>query len=254
MRILVSIDDTDQIKTEDLVEVISTGKLAGKLAAALEEKGWGKCEPVTRHQLLVHPDVPYTSHNSSMCFAADINPDNLDDIINYGGEFLKKEQAPGADPGLCVAVIDRLTKPGWLISFGYSAKNEVLTKDDAYGLAAELGIYLSEHGGTGDGVIGALAGAGLRLGGNDGRFRGKFNIKAENDIVTAKEIKAQTFIDIVRSIDDGKILDDEEHVLLGDTVKPVLLYGKAVLLVYPLEKSPGNVKWQTCSKPQLKGY
>lgn len=254
MRILVSIDDTDQLKTDDFVEVISTGKLAGKLADALEDKGWGKCKPVTRHQLLVHPDVPYTSHNSSMCFEAEISDDKLDDFINYGGDFLKREHAPGADPGLCVVVLDRLTKPGWLISFGYLAKNEVLNKDDAYSLAAELGIHLSEHGGTGDGVIGALAGAGLRLSGNDGRFRGKFKIKADNDIITVKEIRNRTFTDIVRNIEDGRILDDNERVMLGDTVKPVLLDNKAVLLVFPFENTALDTRWQTCSKLQIKGY
>lgn len=66
MRALICIDDTDNIDIKR-----GTGQLASLLAEEIEQKGWAKCEAVTRHQLFVHPDVPYTSHNSSMCFAAD---------------------------------------------------------------------------------------------------------------------------------------------------------------------------------------
>lgn len=238
-----------------MVEVISTGKLAGKIAEAIQEKGLGTCEPITRHQLLVHPDIPYTSHNSSMCFVVDAEENRLPDIISFAGHLLEKESAPGSDPGLCVAVIERLTKPGWLISFGYQAKNEVLNKDYAYGIAEELGVHLSEHGGTGDGIIGALAGAGLRLGGNDGRFQGKIKLKTQGEIVTVEDILSDTSIEIVKCIDDGLVLDDHEKVRLGDMVKAVMLDGKAVLLVTPVQNSDMfGANWQTCSKQQLKGY
>ena len=47
---------------------------------------------------------------------------------------------------------------------------------DAYLLAEQFPeLSLSEHGGTGDGVIGALAGVGLRLSGSDGRIKGKID-------------------------------------------------------------------------------
>ena len=62
MEILVCIDDTDNIESR------GTGELASMLADDLENNGWGLCRPVTRHQMLIHPDIPYTSHNSSMCF------------------------------------------------------------------------------------------------------------------------------------------------------------------------------------------
>ncbi|MEQ8175443.1 MAG: hypothetical protein ABRQ26_10305 [Syntrophomonadaceae bacterium] len=255
MRILISIDDTDQIKTEDMIEVISTGKLARKLAETIRKKGWGICEPVTRHQLLVHPDVPYTSHNSAMCFVAEAEENRLSDIICFATDYLAKESAPGSDPGLCVAVIERLTRPGWLISFGYQAKNEVLNKDYAYEIAQELGVHLSEHGGTGDGIIGALAGAGLRLGGNDGRFQGKIKLKAEGEIVTVDEICSHSVIEIVKCIDDGQVLNKYEKVVLGDMVKAVMMDAKPVLLVNPIQNNAMlGANWQTCSKKQLKCY
>ncbi|CFX39782.1 Uncharacterized [Syntrophomonas zehnderi OL-4] len=252
MKILVSIDDTDNIDVK-----WGTGELASMLAEDIKKRGWGKSEPVTRHQLLVHPDVPYTSHNSSMCFAADIDPARLRQLIEYASYFLEKERAPGSDPGLCVVEIDRLIRPGWLIAFGYSAKQEVLTKDYAYELAEELNIHLSEHGGTGDGIIGALAGAGLRLSGNDGRFRGKLKIKPENEVASVSEIltKSQTSIrvDLVKSLETGHILKKKEMVRLGETVKPVLLGGKSVLLVTPAVVDQ-EAAWITLSKTQLKEY
>jgi len=55
---------------------------------------------------------------------------------------------------------------------GRRATCSVLTKKEAYPLAEKLGIHLSEHGGTGDGVVGALAESGLRMTGNHCRFRG----------------------------------------------------------------------------------
>lgn len=254
MKILLSIDDTDAMKV-DGVEVRGTGELASMIRQTVEERGWGVCEPVTRHQLLVHPDIPYTSHNSSMCFAADIDADCLDELIAYCSEFLARESAPEADPGLCVAVIDRLRHPGWLISFGYMAKNYVLTKEEAYDLAETLGIHLSEHGGTGQGVIGALAGAGLRLSGNDGRFKGKIKIKSETGIVTAGSIRATGKVDLVKSLEEGIILEDNDELILGDTVKAVLLDGKAVLPVYSIGKDDsGRTRWQTYSKSQMKDF
>jgi len=252
MRVLVSIDDTDNIDVKR-----GTGELAAMLADAIEEKGWGISEPVTRHQLLVHPDIPYTSHNSSMCFKAEIAPSRLEQLIDFASDFLVKESAAGSDPGLCVVVIDRLARPGWLIAFGYSAKQEVLTKDYAYGLAEELKIHLSEHGGTGDGIIGAMAGAGLRLSGNDGRFRGKLKIKPENEVASVSEILAKSQmnirVDMVKSLEAGHTLEESELVRLGETVKPVLIGGKSVLLVNPAVADQ-EAAWITLSKNQLKDY
>ncbi|NLV23067.1 MAG: hypothetical protein GXY49_13995 [Syntrophomonadaceae bacterium] len=250
MRVLICIDDTDNIDIKR-----GTGQLASLLAEEIEQKGWAKCEAVTRHQLLVHPDVPYTSHNSAMCFAADIQPQYLEDIIRYGGDFLERERAVGSDPGLCIVIPDRLTNPGWLIAYGFSAKQEVLNKEYAYSVAAELGVHLSEHGGTGDGVVGALAGTGLRLSGNDGRFRGKFTIGIPGESLTVAEIYAKTYITRVRNKADGRFLLPDERIELGEVVKAVLIDREAVLLVNPLAV-PGDrgAVWRTCSKEELKGY
>lgn len=254
MQILVAIDDTDTVKMDN-VDVRGTGELASLIKHAIEERGWGICEPITRHQLLIHPDIPYTSHNSSMCFAADIDSAYLDALIAFAAEFLQRESAPDSDPGLCVAVNERISRPGWLIAFGYMAKNYVLTKDEAYHLAQTLGLHLSEHGGTGQGVIGALAGIGLRLSGNDGRFKGKVKIRSAEDAVSVGSICAQGKVDCVKCLEQGIILPDDEMVRLGDQVKTILHYGQSVLPVFAVRAGhEGQPGWQTYSKSQMKDF
>jgi hypothetical protein len=247
MRVLVCIDDTDNLDS------IGTGKLAYKIIGSIEERGWGRCDAITRHQLYVHPDIPYTSHNSSMCFGVDLVESQLEGLINYASDFLIRESAEGSDPGLCVTIPGRLSKPDLLVEFGMRAKGTVLTKEEAYRLAGQLGVHLSEHGGTGGGVIGALAGTGLRLSGNDGRFRGRFKIGNINDVVAVSDIKSQTGVHIVKSL-NGYRLEDHDSVRLGEKVKAVLMGGKTVLLVCPSGSDHGAPRWQTCSKEQLKKF
>ena len=189
MDILVGIDDTDDIESR------GTGQLAAILAKEIEDRGFGRCLCVTRHQMLVHPDIPYTSHNSSMCFPASVRPSRYEDVIELAQDFLHRESAPGSDPGLCIVDTEELRKQDPLMEFGNRAKREVLQKSDAYALAEKLGIHLTEHGGTGLGVIGALAGCGLRLTGNDGRFRGHFRVDTANASMTASELIRQTGVD-----------------------------------------------------------
>ncbi|HWP95758.1 MAG TPA: hypothetical protein VN426_02835 [Syntrophomonadaceae bacterium] len=248
MRILVAIDDTDNIDSR------GTGELASLLAKAIEQRGWGTTEPITRHQLLVHPDIPYTSHNSSMCFTSELGDSYLDEFIDYASTFLVRECAPGSDPGLCIACQANLDDPQALIAFGLQAKEEVLQKEDAYILAKTMGIHLSEHGGTGQGIIGALAGVGLRLSGNDGRLKGKLKIRSQAEVLSVIEIKLQTGVKVVKTI-DGKMLADVELIRLGETLKAVYLENQATLLVCSTGLEGENLAaWQTCSKNQLRGY
>ena len=247
MRIIVSIDDTDNIYSR------GTGELAEILAEILEGKGWGKSQPITRHQLYIHPDIPYTSHNSAMCFEAEITPLYLEVFTCLAGEFLEKESASGSDPGLCIVVPDNLKNVQELIDYGYRAKEDIITKEEAYTLAARLNIHLSEHGGTGDGIIGAMAGAGLRMTANDGRFRGQLKLSSHNGVLSVGEIKRQGIIETVRSLEGHMLLDDDEQIRLGEKIKGVMLNGQCTLLVFPTSRE-GSPHWETCNKRQLKIY
>ena len=248
MKILIAIDDTDNLETP------GTGHLASALSDLLEERGLGKGSPVTRHQLYVHPDIPYTSHNSSMCFEAEISGENFDHITAFCQTFLLKESASGSDPGLCIVDLDALVKKDILIEYGRKAKNTILNKKIAYDLASSLNIHLSEHGGTGDGIIGALAGTGLRLSGNDGRLKGHFTVGDTNDTLTVKELLERTGADLVKT-EDGHILKSDDIVRIGKKVKAVYLDHKAVVLVFPVEDNGNTGRlWETCTKEQLKKY
>ncbi|MBY9081484.1 hypothetical protein KIH86_12295 [Paenibacillus sp. HN-1] len=247
MRIIVSIDDTDDITTKGSK---GTGDLAQHLARTVKEMGWGTSSRITRHQLLLHEDIPYTSHNSSMCFEAEIEPRYLQDLIRFSSLYLASESEPKADPGLCIAVVEQLADVKPLIDFGYRAKREVLTKDDAYRLAAGLGIHLTEHGGTGQGVIGALAGAGLRLGGNDGAFKSRHKVGQPGEVLTAARLRDLAKVDAVQD-PDGRLLEDHEPVMLGQMVKSILSGGRAVIPVQRDEGKDGSSVWKTCSREHI---
>ena len=179
-HVVVCVDDTD-----DVTKSTSTGKVAGTIAGACEALGGRLRLGTTRHQLLLSPDVPYTSHNSSMCFEAEVPGERVEELRRVAAELLVAGSVEAADPGLCVAVLPEDDVPGSetaaqieeLIAFGKRAKVVYCSKESAFAVAAGIPwVHLSEHGGTGQGVVGALAGVGLRLGGADGRFRGAFDL------------------------------------------------------------------------------
>jgi hypothetical protein len=59
MKLLIGIDDTDNLESR------GTGYCVRQLANWLSEKNLVVPLGITRHQLLVDPRIPYTSHNSS---------------------------------------------------------------------------------------------------------------------------------------------------------------------------------------------
>lgn len=174
VTVVVCVDDTD-----DETKSTSTGKVAGLIAKAAEDLGARIRLGTTRHQLLLREDVPYTSHNSSMAFEAQIPAGQLPALRTRAIEVLGAECVPSADPGLAIAVIPGNDAPEIeeLIAFGRRAKVEYCSKESAFALADRIPwVDLSEHGGDGQGVVGALAGIGLRLSGADGRFRGRLDL------------------------------------------------------------------------------
>ncbi|QWV93813.1 hypothetical protein KP004_01060 [Geomonas oryzisoli] len=247
VRVLIAIDDTDNSVSR------GTGEIASLIAEAIEENGWGTAGFISRHQLLVHPDIPYTSHNSTMCFPVEMQQGALAQLISFACDFLGRECADGSDPGLCVAVLEQIAAPAELVAFGRRAKLEVITKSEATELAGRLGVHLSEHGGTGHGVIGALAGVGLRLSGDDGRMRGSLTGVRPGLVLTVRELLEQPDVDAVRGL-DGSTLAPEEPVSIGDKPKTVLRGGASVLLVRPPDHPIENVSWETLPRRLLREY
>ncbi len=247
MKIVLSIDDTDVIDSP------GSGQLAESLKREIEEKGLGKCDDIVRHQLFVHEDVPFTSHNSAMTFTVETVRENVDEMINLGQDFLCRESAEGSDPGLCVAVSDKLKKSDALVAFGQRAKCEVVTKNAAYGLADELGIHLSEHGGTGDGIIGALAGVGLRIQGCDGRFRG-WQSCTKGDSATVGELLKMLGASEARDENGCRVAEGEEVFFSDNRLKTVLQDGhKVIPLTSPFKGSSRN-GWMTLTRKEVKRF
>ena len=234
IRLLICIDDTDNLDSK------GTGAIAEELRDLITAKNWGICGDITRHQLLLHEDIPYTSHNSSMCFDCTVDADCYEELIPLLYNHLEKESAEGSDPGISVMRIDdpQIDKEA-LFAYGMSAKTTVLVKEQAYTLAKKNGIYLNEAGGTGQGVIGALAGIALRLGGNDGEAKGgeksEMEIFKSGEIYTAAQIKGSGWVKDVCDV-SGYSLTDDEEVLVPWKVKPILLNGDFVVLVRLAEK------------------
>jgi hypothetical protein len=247
MEIIVCIDDTDNL------ESAGTGKLAAALIDDIRHFGWGGCGFITRHQLFVHPDVPYTSHNSAMCFTADIAKDAVDRLIGHAADFLAINSAQGSDPGLCVADINGVNGIEELVAFGMAAKSRVLDKDESYALARRTGVHLSEHGGTGQGVIGALAGVGLRLSGNDGRLRGRLELGMPNSILRVRQVLMSKMVERVITL-DGRVPGLNDEVVLGEKVKALFMDGGPVLPVVECKGGNGGACWRTCTKEELRGF
>ncbi len=214
----LSFDDTD------MPDTVGTGHILDGFLRHMEFE----FDFISRHQLFVHEDVPYTSHNSSMC--AKIKTDwSVEEIAVEAARWLEEHCPEGSDPGVCVAELGRIREESQAIGWGLSAKREVLTKEGAYRTADACGVHLSEHGGTGQGVVGAMAAIGLRLYGEDGRIRGKREMDA--GVFTAAAILQATDFARVASIDGSIVPGDAPVQTDGEPIKAVLQEKVATIMV-----------------------
>lgn len=216
--ILIGIDDTDNESSP------GTGRLARLLSGECEKRGM---EPVgvTRHQFLLDPAIPYTSHNSGACIA--VAGDDGIEAATFAFDFVSQRASEGSDPGVCIARADAVQRP--IIEFADAATNKVLKTEDAFSLARAASIPLRGLGGSCQGVIGALASVGLRAQGDAGRFIDLPGLRELPRCVDAKSYdKLGITIEYkitVRQPTPGDIYDT-----LG-WVRPRLISGKAVLIV-----------------------
>lgn len=248
MKIYISVDDTDNTESP------GSGQLSRDLAESLlKERLIASSSAISRHQLYVHPSIPYTSGNSSMCFSVETKADAIDAIISRSGDYLRTFSAPGSDPGLCVLTNEEACDRSRLFAFGCDAKRMRTTKAEAYALATSCGLHLSEHGGTGLGVIGALAGIGLRLHGNDGRFRGWLQPGPLQSHFTVGELNKLPGVQEVIT-EEGFCLSHDTPVMLADEkVKTVLRNHRQVIVVKPLANG-SSIPWRTCTKTEVKTF
>lgn len=220
-RWLVCIDDTDN------ADSIGTGRLARRLAGHLERTGLLADASVTRHQLLVHPDIPYTSHNSAACIEGAAADDGAK-LLDAARSFLLASFHDGANPGLCVCRCDAV--PAALVELARRAQREVLRLDAFDATIRPFALGLWSGGDTGQGRIGACAGAALRATGDDGRFIGLPGIRDLEGRLPVREIVGRSGVAEVRTL-DARRLDPGTPIDTQGWVRPSLLGGRAVLVV-----------------------
>ncbi|MBR6940078.1 MAG: hypothetical protein IKH65_04685 [Clostridia bacterium] len=199
MKYFVCIDDTDN------ADSIGTGQLLEEMCFEAKSRRLGKGGFIVRYQLFIHDDIPYTSHNSSMCI--DFETDAPEEFAAFAADYLEKNSAEGSDPGLCILKDSPEIDYSPLFDFGIRATKEIVTKEEAYAAANAFGdgVRLSEHGGTGLGVIGALAGAALRAGRAGGRIKGKLFPPEDENVFTFKAFAEKFGI--------GQFVDEDEKIL-----------------------------------------
>jgi hypothetical protein len=222
MNLFIAIDDTDN------KESVGTGRLSRMLAVELSRKGLAGNIGITRHQLLVHPDIPYTSHNSCACIEAIAKCSAIEEVATVSRAFLIENYHETANPGLCVANKDSV--PDALKQFGYRAQREVINIEEARELAKRLGVFVWWYGETGQGCVGSLAGIGLRSTGNDGRFIDLAGIRDLKGVMSVGNILQQTAIHKVVSV-SGEVLNDKEVIDTQDWIRPTLNNNQVVLFV-----------------------
>lgn len=225
MRVYVGFDDTDNIDADR-----GTGKLARWFEQELPEGCliWG----VVRQQLLVHKDIPYTSHNSSACAVVEVEDSSLvRELVTKAAEHIERYALEGSDPGLCVAAEGNGgILP--LVAFGRKCTNQVVTQKEA--LEASSRVHLSAHGGTRQGIIGAAAAVGLTADGWNGRFIEFRQLRSLPDRVRVAELENLDILTV--SLDrDSRVPAPEDLVLTNGWLRPRLWGNRAVLAVVPRE-------------------
>jgi tRNA(Ile2) C34 agmatinyltransferase TiaS len=218
--IYVGIDDTDTLESR------GTGNLARSIAAAISENHivFG----VTRHQLFVHPDIPFTSHNSCAVIHVQATESAMDELFQTTKRLMLEDFVDGSDPGLAVASDKQIAAS--LVAFAQDAKTIVVTQERARQVAANCGIRFEGLGGTNGGVIGAIAGVALASLQNDGRFLLKGRNRELTGVRTVPEILGAG-IDEVLTLQGEKVTAGLVQVAKNAT--PSFVLGKAVLFVEP---------------------
>ena len=235
MRFLIGLDDTDNPRTG------STGVLAKRLGLRLQETGFGTLEAISRHQLIVSPQVPCTTRNSSICIMFEADAERRSELEIACRAFLLHEYAQGSDTGLALASWNQVTAE--VFTWARLAKTRVLKRQDALATARSAGIAIAGLCGSGAGVIGALAAIGLRFRGDDGRVLWLPNMNELLGVYTYIELMDMVPFDRIENL-KGRAPLPEDKIEIGEWVRPVIREGRTVLLVEG-EKDNPEVQWHT---------
>lgn len=216
--IYIGMDDTDMPDTR------GTGQLARHIAGCLAEHS--EVRGVSRHQLLRDPRVPMTKNNSANVIHLKNTARTPEELFEEVRALMLEQFIQGSDPGLCV-----LTRPHPAPThFGERAKRELVTQADATDAYTEAGAIANVLRGSGDGLIGAVAGVGLASTGNDGRFVQIARIRELTGSVSVADVIAAG-VARVETLDGVPV---EEGTISGcEKLRPELCNGAPVIIVTP---------------------
>lgn len=241
-QIFVGIDDTDNKDSR------GTGFQSRMLAKTIQENNLGEVISISRHQLFVHKDIPYTSQNSSACLL--VKCADIERLSKAAEKFLIENAAEGSDVGLAIAKKYQIHND--IVNWGISAKQKVLLKQQAFQLAAKNNVFLKGLTGTHDGVIGALAALGLRKSGNDGRCIWLAG-KELRDIYGVYPICELFELVNIENVEDknGNAINTTEKIFTGNWLRPVIRKNKITIIA---EQSENTVKyeWKVAEKSYIK--
>lgn len=241
MKVLLGIDDTDDAKSR------GTGYHARQIGALFSSEGLAGFLAVTRHQLLLSAEIPYTSRNSAACLVLECDESAIEAVRQFARKEVRAISAVDSDAGISLA-LDHLID-GAVEEFGFAAKHKVLSMGNAHELARRSGITLEEVGGSGAGAIGALAAIGLHHSGNDGRFiwlpglRRLTGKQPAGLLVEALGVEVATL--------SGEIPPPSAEIEMGDWMRPVLRQGRAILLAEKEDRN-GQFTWRLLDKETIK--
>ncbi len=223
-RFVIGIDDTDAPSGDG----DGTSALARRLAAKAEAEGFATSLGVTRHALTDSDKVRRTDRN--LCYAVEIETDrDVLDVEDFVVAFVRGEASREASPGM--ALLSRHSDMPHALAFGRRAQQEVMKLEEAERYAAEANVLLRGLGGSRAGMIGALAAAGLRGGGKDGRYTDLRGIRDLAGRVTAGQIRATSDLQRILDADEGAELDRDDPIETLDWIRPRVEEGQPVLRV-----------------------
>jgi hypothetical protein len=216
--IYVGLDDTDVAGSP------GTNQLARLLVSAVAADF--RCVRIVRHQLLEDPRVPCTTKNGSASITLEpLGHAVINDLAVRIRGHMHSWFVQGSDPGLCVTS----SVPPAVVAFGRRSKCEFVMQDEAHEIAGRHGIWLEGLGGTGGGVIGALAAVGLAATASDGRVVQLATWPDDVNGVTSIDFLHQRGV-TVRLRRGGEEIDDG-LVDVGKRLRPNRRNGENVLFV-----------------------
>lgn len=236
--LLIGVEDTD---TED--SDIGTGKMTRMLGPKLP--AGAVMVGVVRHQLLLHPLIPYTSWNSPACAIVKMaDPAQISEIADMTRQHVKSLAAEGSNPGICLATVGEIGPE--IIAFGIDCCRRVLTQQDAR--EAGKDVILEGLAGNKGGIIGALGSVGLTAHGWCGRFIEVTALNTRPLRNTVAELEECGVRLVVMERDAPPPLG-EDIVTVPDQFRPKLIAGAPALLIY----ASGAGQWECEAWPKRKG-